>query len=156
FVAGPFEVHVTGTKLTITWDPDSERIDVALHEGSVEIETPIGPSHYAVTAGHTFHACARDGVVKLDDGKKHEPALQREALQPEPVATADPVAAGTTRARDATEMKVHGRDTVNTEAPLRARDTAATDVAPKASETPESWPKQVRRGAFAEVVAAAR
>ena len=70
FVAGPFEIRVTGTKLSIAWDPENERIEVTLHEGSVEIETPIGPSRYSVRAGQSFRASVRDGMVKVDDGQK--------------------------------------------------------------------------------------
>jgi hypothetical protein len=138
FVAGPFEIRVTGTKLSIAWDPENERIEVTLHEGSVEIETPIGPSRYLVRAGQSFRASVRDGMVKLDDGKKRD-ALER----PEPTSVRLPSA----------------------EAPVAEQPSATPDVAtagttrrpPEAPSSPEeSWTKLVRRGAFSDVVAAAQ
>jgi hypothetical protein len=153
FVAGPFEVRVTGTKLTIAWDPETERIDVTLHEGSVEIETPIGPSRYAVTAGHRFQASVREGTVSLDDVA--EPLAKREVrAEPAPdVAPAprtEPVA-------------------TKSEGPARAPAESARMKAPSAEAKPsvdpkdvvegspeEPWAKRVQRGAFSDVVAAAR
>ncbi len=92
FVAGPFEIRVTGTKLSIAWDPESERIEVTLHEGSVEIETPIGPSRYSVRAGQSFRASVRDGMVKVDDSQKREAAEPAQAAAaPRAVAEAPAV-----------------------------------------------------------------
>jgi TolA-binding protein len=148
FIAGPFEVHVTGTKLTIAWDPENERVDVTLHEGSVEIETPIGPSHYAVTAGHRFHASVRDGSIKLDQGPVAELAPKREAANRHSELAPKPV--------DATSMQKPGETAPGerTSAKSGAADAPRTTADPAISD--ESWSKRVRRGAFTEVVRAAR
>src|SRR5258708_531857 len=41
FVAGPFEVHVVGTRFDLNWDPVSEEFDLSLREGSVEVRSPL-------------------------------------------------------------------------------------------------------------------
>ncbi len=40
FLAGPFEVHVTGTALGVDWDPARERFAVHVDEGSVTVHGP--------------------------------------------------------------------------------------------------------------------
>jgi transmembrane sensor len=40
FLAGPFEVHVTGTALGVDWDPARERFAVHVDEGSVTVRGP--------------------------------------------------------------------------------------------------------------------
>jgi hypothetical protein len=139
FVAGPFEIRVTGTKLSIAWDPESERIEVTLHEGSVEIETPIGPSRYSVRAGQSFRASVRDGVVKVDDGQKRE-AVERPQAPPAPPAAEVPAAEPPSAASDIAS-------------PGTTKKPLAVEPVPPAEE---SWTKRVRRGAFSEVVAAAQ
>ena len=40
FKAGPFQVRVTGTEFDLGWDPNSETLELALHQGSVELSGP--------------------------------------------------------------------------------------------------------------------
>ncbi len=40
FLAGPFEVHVTGTALGVKWDPARERFAVYVEEGTVVVRGP--------------------------------------------------------------------------------------------------------------------
>ena len=40
FVAGPFHVRVTGTEFDLAWDPGTETLELALHQGSVELSGP--------------------------------------------------------------------------------------------------------------------
>jgi hypothetical protein len=136
FVAGPFEVHVTGTKLTIQWDPESERIDVTMHEGSVEIDSPIGPSRHAVTAGHRFSASVREGTVKMDDTSVREAASGHDEAEESEAKAAEPALAG-----ERSDVK-----------PPSAESSHAQGLAAPPSEP---WSKLVRRGAFGDVVAAA-
>jgi TolA-binding protein len=140
FVAGPFEVRVTGTKLTIAWDPEEERIDVTLHEGSVEIETPIGPSRYAVAAGHRFHASVREGMVKMDDARVREQAAKRDDA---------PGAAAAARGDEAPVAEAAARAGMRAVPPDKTKDLG------EAAAPGEPWPRLVGRGAFREVVAAA-
>ncbi|HEY4159868.1 MAG TPA: tetratricopeptide repeat protein [Polyangiaceae bacterium] len=55
FAAGPFEVHVTGTRFDLAWDPAKQVFDLGLREGSVEIQSPLSPAPTALRAGQHFH-----------------------------------------------------------------------------------------------------
>jgi hypothetical protein len=49
-VAGPFTVRVVGTRFALDWEPDRQRLVVAVTEGEVMVEHAALPSH-AVRAG---------------------------------------------------------------------------------------------------------
>ncbi len=54
FVAGPFEVLVTGTRFALNWDPLAETFEVSVSEGSVEVRGPTGSGPLSVHAGERF------------------------------------------------------------------------------------------------------
>jgi hypothetical protein len=56
FVAGPFDVHVTGTRFDLSWDPSGETVELRLYEGSVEVRGPLAEAPIAVRAGQRFRA----------------------------------------------------------------------------------------------------
>ena len=67
FVAGPFEVHVTGTRFALAWDPSRETIDLVLHEGSVEVQGFSGSGPVAVHSGQRFRGDAmRRSMAVMD------------------------------------------------------------------------------------------
>jgi hypothetical protein len=132
FVAGPFEVHVTGTKLTIAWDPEKEEIDVTLHEGSVEVESPFGPSRHSVRAGHRLHGSVVERTMTMDG----------EARTPETVATAEAMLPPAPPTPESHERRPSAATPVVTSAPAVERE--------------ESWPELVRKGAFSAVVQSAK
>ncbi|NUP08906.1 MAG: tetratricopeptide repeat protein [Polyangiaceae bacterium] len=49
--AGPFEVHVVGTRFDVAWDPSREAFSLILHEGAVRVVGPMGDSGRVVRAG---------------------------------------------------------------------------------------------------------
>jgi transmembrane sensor len=51
FLAGPFEVRVTGTALGVDWDPARERFAVHVDEGSVTVRGPSVGAFQVVMAG---------------------------------------------------------------------------------------------------------
>lgn len=51
FVAGPFEVKVTGTALRVEWDPTGERFAVRVDEGAVKVRGPFVGQDQVVSAG---------------------------------------------------------------------------------------------------------
>jgi len=55
--AGPFEVHVTGTKFAVTWEPATQSIDVKLEEGSVIVSGCNPPQ--TVRGGESLHLDCR-------------------------------------------------------------------------------------------------
>ena len=56
FVAGPFDVRVTGTRFDLSWDPSGEAVELRLYEGSVEVRGPLAEAPIAVRAGQRFRA----------------------------------------------------------------------------------------------------
>ncbi|HVY25645.1 MAG TPA: FecR domain-containing protein [Polyangiaceae bacterium] len=65
FAAGPFEVHVTGTRFDLGWDPASETCDLSLLEGSVEVRGLAGSGPIVVRAGQHFQGDARRGTMQV-------------------------------------------------------------------------------------------
>lgn len=143
FVAGPFEVHVTGTNFTLGWDAAKQDVDLVLHEGSVEVEGPLARGRFAVRAGQRFRASLAAGSMRVES-----------ATKPEATASA-------TNERDSAELKVEPN------APAPEASTASSEVSrptaharngvnpPPAEAQHESWPELVRHGQFQAVVRAA-
>jgi hypothetical protein len=143
FVAGPFEVHVTGTRFTLGWDPLKEEVDLVLHEGSVEVDGPLARGRFAVRAGQRFRASLADGSMQVNSANakaslKSTPPmadLDPSALPgPKPEPTPSPSNA------DASRFVPHPKTSSNSPASEALR---------------ESWPELVRRGQFQAVVRAA-
>jgi hypothetical protein len=69
FIAGPFDVHITGTRFTLAWDPREQAIDLTLHQGSVSVDSPLGSTHCVLRAGQRFRASLAAGTMQLDNGQ---------------------------------------------------------------------------------------
>jgi hypothetical protein len=69
FVAGPFEVHVTGTRFALSWDPLVEEIDLRLLEGSVEVRSPLAQGPIVVRAGQRFRAAVSSRSLTVTEGE---------------------------------------------------------------------------------------
>jgi TolA-binding protein len=154
FVAGPFDVRVTGTKFTLKWDPEDQALDLTLHEGSVEVQSPLGSSRCQVRAGQRFRASLTAGTMYLENtpeagapaalttnaGDGHAPDAQPagHAIQP------------LDRKHALTRTHAHAS---------KSHALSGTDSAEAAANAPavpaDTWPEQVRRGAFQVVVDAA-
>ncbi|WP_437306098.1 FecR domain-containing protein [Sorangium sp. So ce388] len=138
FAAGPFVVRVVGTRFELLWDADRERIEVILHEGSVEVEGYAGSGAVSVRAGQRFvgDALARTLHVSDTAARGPEPAPPAAQGQGPEVAPAPPEAAAP---------------------PEPSSSEAPTPLAAPPSGKP-SWTKLVSQGEFRRVVqeAAAR
>jgi len=55
--AGPFVVHVTGTRFRVYWDPQTEKLAVKVSEGKVEVTGDGRPKH-ELTAGSVLELSA--------------------------------------------------------------------------------------------------
>src|SRR5262245_47292392 len=53
---GPFEIHVKGTRFSIDWDPEVERLDFHLHKGAVVIPAPCLEGGRSLVAGGVLDA----------------------------------------------------------------------------------------------------
>jgi hypothetical protein len=92
FVAGPFEVHVIGTRFDLNWDPQSEEIDLRLREGSVEVRSPLADGPIVVRAGQRFRATMNQRTMTVTDAEPPSPSPAG-ADAPTQTTDAEPMAA---------------------------------------------------------------
>ncbi len=163
-IAGPFEVRVTGTRFTISWDPAAEAIDLTLQEGSVEVESPVGPDHLTVRAGQRFRASVRQSTLKLEAART-EARGQSGTTTPTgtgtstgtPTTTSTTTPATTTTTAAATTATAAGGGARDLEGKGGGIARAGADERARSAKPagPEQWPELVRRGEFQAVVEAA-
>ena len=93
--AGPFVVHVTGTRFRMTWDPQAEKLAVSVSEGRVQITGGGQPLH-ELTAGSALE-------LSVSAGAELKSAFEAPA---EPSAASEPGAenAAVDSARDEDEL----------------------------------------------------
>ena len=103
--AGPFVVHVTGTRFRVTWDPQTEKLAVKVSEGKVEVTGDGRPKH-ELTAG---------SVLELSANAAVQSALLRE----EAGVAAAPSAPAAGRVENAPDASARDEDEL-----LRARKAA--------------------------------
>jgi hypothetical protein len=133
FVAGPFEVHVTGTRFALSWDPLVEEIDLRLLEGSVEVRSPLAQGPIVVRAGQRFRATVPSRSLMVTEGDV--PVATAPSLAPEAPATpAPPLVASPAPA------------------PAAPASTAASSKSPPRRD---SWQELLTRGDFESIVIAA-
>jgi ferric-dicitrate binding protein FerR (iron transport regulator) len=65
FAVGPFEVHVTGTRFDLSWDPAQEKCEVTLREGSVEIRGPSGSGPIVLRGQQRFRGDAKQHSMQV-------------------------------------------------------------------------------------------
>ena len=132
FVAGPFEVHVTGTRFALSWDPLFEEIDLRLLEGSVEVRSPLAQGPIVVRAGQRFRAAVSSRSLMVTEGDVPltivPPAAPEAAAAP-----VNPVAVAASPAQ----------------APAAPATTAASS---KPAPRRESWQELLTRGDFESIV----
>ena len=66
FRAGPFVVLVTGTRFSLSWDPQAEVFSLNMHEGSVAIEGPGIAAQRLVVAGQELRLAGDGSAVTLN------------------------------------------------------------------------------------------
>jgi hypothetical protein len=129
FAAGPFNVRVIGTKFDLDWDPQAQVVSLTLHEGAVEVESPVGQSHCVVRAGQRFQASLQTGTMTLEN------------IQASPVSTVSAVVSNPSTAGAARKIAVE---------PASQKTAEASH--PRLRVTQAKWAKLVKRGEFETVV----
>ncbi len=157
FVAGPFDVHVTGTRFELSWDPTGEALDLRLVEGSVEVRGPFAEAPIAVRAGQRFRADLASRSMTVIDSREHEssatpPASALPTATSTDVTPAEPPVADSAPSDDETRAPAPSDGTTTGELD---RAAGRTDRAHTATPSPESWSDLVARGQFETVVAKA-
>jgi hypothetical protein len=79
--AGPFRVHVTGTRFTMTWSRAHHTLAVALHEGAVLVDGAVLGAGVPLRAGQRL-------TVELDGGRVRTESLVPVPTRPAPVLAA--------------------------------------------------------------------
>jgi hypothetical protein len=131
--AGPYRVHVTGTRFDLEWLPDADRFILNLQEGSVVVSTDNG-SHAELRMVAPEH-------LRIDRGLWQLSPLQSDT----PAAAA---AAAATQVPLPTAPRTHAlRGTARAPAPIVRAPAPAAVVA--------DWQSLGRQGKFAQAYAAA-
>ncbi len=74
FAAGPYVVHVTGTRFDLAWAPEQTRFDLAMREGSVTLRGPRCPEGLAVRGRDEVHAEVSANTLTLGPVVARAPA----------------------------------------------------------------------------------
>jgi TolA-binding protein len=135
FAAGPFDVHVTGTRFDLSWDPAPQIFELTLREGSVEIQSPLSPAPVALRAGQTFRGdlalhTATTAEVSALGGSAAPPSAPAPALAP----PSPSISANANETADAL--------------PSSASSSAAAAPSLVAPVAPRSWSKLIAAGEF--------
>jgi hypothetical protein len=131
FAAGPFNVKVIGTKFDLDWDPQAQVVSLTLHEGAVEVESPVGQSHCIVRAGQRFQASLQTGTMTLEN--------IRAVAALSTLGSSGSASNGTGSASTPSQLR-----------PLIEAKPATTHSRVRA--VPSRWAKLVKRGEFEAVV----
>jgi transmembrane sensor len=106
-IAGPFTVHVTGTRFDVRWDPDKERFALGVTEGNVRVSGAIAGDDRAVRAGEMLVISvpqARLEVLPLGrlagEDRLDRAQGAKVAVAPSPVASVTPPAETPSAAAD--------------------------------------------------------
>lgn len=144
FVAGPFDVHVTGTRFDLSWDPSGEAVELRLYEGSVEIRGPLAEAPIAVRAGQRFRADLGTRSMTVNDVAAEVATSEAVPSSPAAAPAASP---GESQPVPAPAAPTGDAPSTTTSEPI------ATHPAPNVSAEP--WSTLVARGQFETVVAKA-
>ena len=112
--AGPFVVHVTGTRFRVTWDPQTEKLAVKVSEGKVEVTGDGLPKH-ELTAGSVLELSA-SAEAGVQSAFSHDEPRAAAATAPAEPSADSPVADSARdedellRARKAAERKPDFRE----------------------------------------------
>lgn len=149
FLAGPFEVKVIGTRFWLDWDPSSERFDLGLEEGAVEVVGPLSPSRVTVRAGQQLRASMPQRSLTVFDplhstADVASPAAESLPAESLPAATVDGSrkASAAPKAGPVVSAPAQGIEAESTK-PAESPENPATSL---------SWSKMLAKGQFEAIV----
>ena len=65
FAAGPYEMHAAESRFEWSWEPELERFEVVLLEGSLELSGPSGSGLIALHRGQLFQGDAKQHIMQI-------------------------------------------------------------------------------------------
>jgi hypothetical protein len=87
---GPFLVTVKGTAFTVSWDPPSERFELVLRRGEVEVNGPVSGGSLALRAGQRLVISLARGETLITEEQRAESVVDPSGV---PASSAAPSAA---------------------------------------------------------------
>jgi ferric-dicitrate binding protein FerR (iron transport regulator) len=92
--AGPFSVHVTGTRFDVQWVPQDDRFELDLERGRVEISGCAFGQDYRMRAGQVVQAWCKRGQLELSErSQRGGAAASASVTTPASAALAEPAQA---------------------------------------------------------------
>jgi len=156
FVAGPFDVRVTGTRFDLSWDPSGEAVELRLYEGSVEVRGPLAEAPIAVRAGQRFRADLGTRSMTVNDVAAEVATAVALPRAAETTNGDEPKAPAPARPASSGDAAAPATTAANGDA---ASPGATTELAPARPgvlpSSSEPWSALVARGQFETVVAKA-
>lgn len=96
-IAGPFTVHVTGTRFDVTWSAVTDEFSITVTQGSVAVSGSAPGSQHAVVAGETLRVFGAGDRWILTRNDRHVAESHSAALEeippPEGAASVEPLVA---------------------------------------------------------------
>ena len=149
--AGPFVVHVTGTRFDVGWVPEADALELTLHDGRVELSGCVFGTGYRVLAGQTVRASCRNEHFDVT-GAAGAAAVQQLGT------------AGSLAASPATPTTPSQRTPAPEIAPAAPASETAKPIGRTREDRPRAekarnhltWQALARTGRYAQALAAAR
>jgi transmembrane sensor len=143
--AGPFVVHVTGTRFDVQWNAEQDRFELDLAQGRVEVSGCLFDQGYRMSSGQRIEASCKAGHFDmLERGKE---AIARNPVAAIPVA---PEVAGPNaiQATPSSDGNASSERVARTASPAR-RGAAAHRARAMSTE----WQALARRGQYTQALA---
>ena len=140
--AGPFKISVIGTKFSVDWQEQAQRLEVVLHKGEVHVAGPPISGLVKLAVGQRLWVDVAAQEVRIAQTSAAAPNVTQ-------IATPTPAAAEVVNVEPSLAPTVHA---------LRPQTTkvAVSPRAPKVERPADSWTTLVRSGDFDGVVQAAQ
>jgi hypothetical protein len=140
--AGPFGVHVTGTRFEVSYRPDSDAFELFLEEGQVELTGCAFGKGRKLAAGQSVRASCGKQAVDVTYGRRPRGPEASKSDRP----------ATTSLAERAPSPEPPSAGTPNSHAPT---DRHAATASPGGSASPD-WIVLAKKGAYEEAFSAVR
>jgi ferric-dicitrate binding protein FerR (iron transport regulator) len=135
--AGPFGVHVTGTRFEMSYSPEGQAFELYLEEGQVELTGCVFGQGRKLAAGQSVRASCGERSLDVSFGRR-SPEPRKTLTERSSPALESPTSPPPREAKDAVSDSPHSERSTKTR-PLES-----------------SWVTLARSGAFAEAFSAAR
>lgn len=132
-VAGPYDVHVTGTAFTVSWSKQTQTFDLSMETGAVIVTGPLAQGGIPLRAGQHMFGGVAEGRLTVEGGEAAR-------LAPPP---APPTASASAPTR--------GEAAASAE-PLALGASAPASVSTHPSSDSAAWRREVAEGHFDAVL----